>query len=101
MGLTFAGDEFGTRLVVDVFLAWSFGVVFQYFTIVPMRGLSIGRGIFEAIRADTLSIVAFEMGLFGWVTTAAQAERLKRIVEIEAPQMRLMRGAARQRAAPG
>jgi hypothetical protein len=67
MGLAFAGGEFGTRLVMDFLLAWSFGVVFQYFTIMPMRGLSVGRGIVEAIRADTLSIVAFEMGLFGWM----------------------------------
>jgi hypothetical protein len=67
MGLAFTGGDFTTRILMDFLLAWSFGVAFQYFTIVPMRGLSVGRGIVEAIRADTLSIVAFQMGLFGWM----------------------------------
>jgi hypothetical protein len=39
MGLTFAGGLFETRLLVDFLLAWAFGVAFQYFTIVPVRGL--------------------------------------------------------------
>lgn len=67
MGLTFAGGDFQTRILLDFLLAWSFGVVFQYLTIVPMRGLSFGKGVIEAIRADTLSIVAFQMGLFAWM----------------------------------
>ena len=67
MGLTFAGGGFQTRLLLDFLLAWGFGVVFQYLTIAPMRGLSFGKGLMQAIRADTLSIVTFEMGLFGWM----------------------------------
>lgn len=67
MGLTFAGGDFQTRILLDFLLAWSFGVVFQYLTIAPMRGLSFGKGIVQAIRADTLSIVTFQMGLFGWM----------------------------------
>lgn len=65
--LRFAGGEFTTRILLDFLLAWGFGIAFQYFTIAPMRGLSVGRGIFEAVRADTLSIIAFQMGLFGWM----------------------------------
>jgi hypothetical protein len=64
---TFAGGAFPTRLVLDFLLAWFLGVIFQYFTIVPMRGLSPGRGVLAAIRADTFSIVTFQMGLFGWM----------------------------------
>jgi len=70
MGLTLAGGVFETRILMDFFLAWAFGVAFQYFTIVPMRGLSIGKGLWQAIRADTLSIVAFEIGLFAWMALA-------------------------------
>jgi hypothetical protein len=66
-GLLFAGALFATRLVMDFLLAWFFGVIFQYFTIVPMRGLPPGKGILAAIRADTLSIVTFQIGLFGWM----------------------------------
>jgi hypothetical protein len=65
-GLTIAGGVLGTRLLLDFLLAWGFGVVFQYFTIAPMRGLSFGKGMWQAIRADTLSIVAFQVGMSLW-----------------------------------
>lgn len=44
-----------------------FGVFFQYFTVAPMRGLSFGNGIVQAIRVDTLSIVAFQIGMSAWM----------------------------------
>ena len=66
-GLAFAGGIFPTRLLLDFLLAWLFGVIFQYFSIVPMRHLSPGQGLLAAIRADTFSIVAFEIGLFAWM----------------------------------
>jgi Domain of unknown function (DUF4396) len=62
-----AGSEFGTKLVVDFLLAYVFGIFFQYFTIVPMRGLSFGKGVLAAMRADTISILAFEVGMFAWM----------------------------------
>lgn len=65
--LTFAGGDFPTRLVLDFLLAWFFGIVFQYFTIAPMRNLPFGKGLVAAVKADTLSIVAFEVGLFAWM----------------------------------
>ncbi len=65
-GLVLAGGELGTRLLLDFLLAWGFGVVFQYFTIAPMRGLSFGKGLVQAVRADTLSIVAFQIGMSLW-----------------------------------
>lgn len=61
------GSEFATKLVVDFALAYLFGIVFQYFTIVPMRGLSPGKGILASMRADTISILAFEVGMFVWM----------------------------------
>lgn len=65
-GLIIAGGELGTRLLLDFLLAWGFGVVFQYFTIASMRGLSFGKGVLRAMRADTLSIVAFQIGMSVW-----------------------------------
>ena len=62
-----AGSDFATKLFVDLLLAYTFGIFFQYFTIVPMRGLSPLKGIGAAIRADTISIAAFELGMFGWM----------------------------------
>lgn len=66
LALTFAGD-FGTRLIFDFLFAYLLGVAFQYFTIVPMRGLSVGKGLIAAVRADTISIALFEVGMFAWM----------------------------------
>jgi len=66
LGLRFAGD-FGTRLIFDLIFAYIFGVAFQYFTITPMRGLSFRSGLMAAIRADTVSIALFEVGMFAWM----------------------------------
>ena len=54
--------------VADFVLAWTLGIIFQYFSIVPMRE-DIGRlqGIWAAIKADTLSIVSLQLGLFGYM----------------------------------
>lgn len=64
--LTFAG-EFGSKLVLDFVFAYVFGIVFQYFTIVPMRGLSFGKGLVAAVRADTISITLFQVGMYAWM----------------------------------
>jgi hypothetical protein len=66
LGLVFIG-EFGSKLVLDFVFAYVLGIAFQYFTIAPMRGLSLGKGIAAAARADTLSIMMFEVGMFGWM----------------------------------
>lgn len=66
LGLIFLG-EFGSKLVLDFVFAYILGIVFQYFTIAPMRGLSLGKGLIAAARADTLSIMLFEVGMFGWM----------------------------------
>lgn len=66
-GLALFGSTFGAELAGDYILAYLLGIVFQYFAIVPMRKLSPGAGIWAAIKADTLSLTAFEIGLFGWM----------------------------------
>ena len=66
LGLSFAG-EFGTKLIFDFAFAYILGIVFQYFTIVPMRGLGFGKGLIAAVRADTISIALFEVGMFAWM----------------------------------
>jgi hypothetical protein len=56
--------------VVDYLFAYAFDVVFQYFTIAPMRGLSLGRGVIAAIKADTLSLTAWQVGMYGFMAFA-------------------------------
>jgi hypothetical protein len=53
--------------IADFTLAFLLGIAFQYFSIAPMRGLGVREGVKAALKADTLSLVAFEVGLFGWM----------------------------------
>jgi hypothetical protein len=45
LGLTFLGKDLYASYLWDFIGAWSLGVVFQYFTIKPMRDLSVLGGI--------------------------------------------------------
>jgi hypothetical protein len=56
--------------IVDYLFAYAFGIVFQYFTIAPMRNLSFGRGISAAVKADTLSLTAWQVGMYGFMALA-------------------------------
>ena len=67
VGLTLFGARIGAMYAVDFALAYALGIVFQYFAIAPMRGLGLKAGIMAALKADTLSLVAFEVGMFGWM----------------------------------
>ena len=64
LGFTLANKALFADFLFDFAFAWMLGIVFQYFTIVPMRRLDFRRGLWAAIKADTLSIVAFQVGLF-------------------------------------
>ncbi len=65
---------FGHKLfgswVIDYALAFLFGIAFQYFTIKPMRGLSVKAGLVAALKADTLSLTAWQIGTYGWMALA-------------------------------
>jgi hypothetical protein len=45
-------------------LAYLFGIFFQYFSVAPMRCLGLREGVVAAIKIDTLSLVAYEVGMF-------------------------------------
>lgn len=51
--------------IPDFILAFGIGVFFQYFTIAPMRGLSVRKGIIAAVKADIASISAWQIGMYG------------------------------------
>jgi hypothetical protein len=67
LALTLWGSDLWAAFVLDYILAWTIGIVFQYFTIVPMRGLSLFPGIWAAIKADTLSITSWQLGMYGFM----------------------------------
>ncbi|MFD5163242.1 DUF4396 domain-containing protein [Streptomyces hawaiiensis] len=63
-GLTIAGKPLYADFLLDFTFAWLFGVGFQYFSIAPMRDMGLAQGLWAAVKADTFSIVSFEIGLF-------------------------------------
>ncbi len=50
---------------LDYVVAFGLGVAFQYFTIAPMRGLGLARGIVVAARVDFFSLTAWQVGMYG------------------------------------
>ena len=64
-------EKLYAQFLVDFPIAYGLGIIFQYFTIAPMRRLGLRDGLIAALRADTVSIVAFEVGLFGWMALDA------------------------------
>jgi hypothetical protein len=56
--------------VLDYILAFLFGIAFQYFTITPMRKLTPGQGLKAALKADSLSLTFWQVGMYGWMAIA-------------------------------
>lgn len=67
LGITWFGSKLATAYLVDFALAYAFGVVFQFLTIAPMRNLGPWEGLKAAVKADTISLVAFEVGMFAFM----------------------------------
>lgn len=63
-------DDMYSRWVVDLVFALGFGIVFQYFTIAPMRGLGLWAGLRAAAAADVASIAAWQVGMYGVMAIA-------------------------------
>ena len=56
--------------ILDFIIAFTFGVAFQYFTIKPMRELSVRQGIVQAVKADILSLTAWQIGMYSFMAVA-------------------------------
>lgn len=67
---TFYQDEIFAGWIIDFVLAFALGIVFQYFSIAPMRGLGFRAGIVAALKADTFSISAWQVGMYGVMALA-------------------------------
>lgn len=65
--LTLFGMKLFGAWALDYLFAFTFGIAFQYFTIKPMKGLSVRDGIVAALKADSLSLTAWQVGMYGWM----------------------------------
>lgn len=68
--LTLFGMKIFGSWTADYFVALAIGIVFQYFTIAPMRNLSLREGLVAATKADFLSLSAWQIGMYGWMAIA-------------------------------
>ena len=67
-GITLLGSILWAEFTIDFAVAWAVGILFQYFAIKPMRPrLSVRDAVWAAIKADTLSILAFQVGMYCWM----------------------------------
>jgi hypothetical protein len=71
--ITLFGRHIFGAWIYDFVLAYAIGVIFQYFTIKPMRQLSPRKGLIAAVKADTASLVAWQIGMYGWMAIATFA----------------------------
>jgi hypothetical protein len=65
--LSLLGQKVFATWALDYALAFLFGIGFQYFTIKPMKKLSAGKGLMAALKADALSLTAWQLGMYGWM----------------------------------
>jgi hypothetical protein len=64
------GEKIFAVWVLDYVLAFLLGIAFQYFTIKPMRNLSVGEGLAAALKADFATITARQIGMYGFMAFA-------------------------------
>ncbi|WP_022794895.1 DUF4396 domain-containing protein [Marinococcus halotolerans] len=68
LGWTIAGTRLFADYIVEFTLAYLLGIFFQLFAILPMNEKMTKReGLKKAIKADTLALVFYEIGMFGWM----------------------------------
>ncbi|QHE50817.1 DUF4396 domain-containing protein [Pontibacillus sp. HMF3514] len=67
-GMTILGSKLLAHYTIEFIAAYAFGLLFQVLAIYPMNK---DKGLFgafkSAVKADTWSLIAFEIGMFGWM----------------------------------
>ncbi len=79
--ITLFGHHIFGSWVIDYIAAFGFGIAFQYFTIRPMREGTRRSALKAAVKADTASLTAWQVGMYGWmaiVTFAIFGEELSK-----------------------
>jgi hypothetical protein len=67
-GFVILGSVLWTEYLFDFIAAWALGIVFQYLAIKPMRDDLSRAAVFRAaMKADTFSILAFQVGMYAWM----------------------------------
>ena len=63
-------DKIFAVWIVDFIVAFVIGIGFQYASIKPMSDLSPGQALVAAVKADTLSLASWQIGMYGFMAIA-------------------------------
>ena len=61
------GSSLAGTWTIDYVFAFVIGIIFQYYSIKPMKKLSSGDALKAALKADTLSLTSWQLGMYGWM----------------------------------
>jgi hypothetical protein len=79
--------------ILDFIVAFGFGIAFQYYAIVPMRKLSLRARLIAALKADALSLMAWQTGMYA-LMAFAQFYLFRRVpgarLEVDSPEFWFM-----------
>lgn len=67
------GHEMFAAWALDYCAAFIIGIAFQYFTIKPMGDKTSAQALWAAVKADTLSLTSWQIGMYGWMAIATFA----------------------------
>lgn len=70
VSVTIFGSTLIGKWTVDYGFAFFIGIIFQYYSIKPMKNLSPGKALKAALKADTLSLTSWQLGMYGWMAIA-------------------------------
>ncbi|GHC25642.1 membrane protein [Kushneria pakistanensis] len=70
LGVTLFGSHMAGHFLLAFVAAYVFGILFQYLPIREMGEGSPRRALVNAIKADTLSLIAFQAGMVLWMMIA-------------------------------
>lgn len=61
------GSSLAGSWTIDYIFAFVIGIIFQYYSLKPMKNLSSGKTLKAALKADTLSLTSWQIGMYGWM----------------------------------
>lgn len=70
LGFTLFGSHMAGHFLLAFIAAYAFGILFQYLPIREMGEGSPRSALINAIKADTLSLIAFQIGMYLWMLIA-------------------------------
>jgi hypothetical protein len=64
------GSKLAGTWTVDFLLAFIIGILFQYYALKPMKNLTVKAALIAALKADALSLTAWQIGMYGWMAVS-------------------------------